>query len=394
MKTLPFQIMFVALLTLALWLRGNTQVKFVNTAFENGSPFDWKLDSNNTIRIGLIYDHERSSVNRANGHWHFQVQAEPGTDVTIVLTNFENIWNGRLGFPVSGKTNCMVSKDGKKWSHIAGEFKDGSLTFKVHFDTDKLFFASVEPYRISDLDRFISRIKSNPRISVSTVGKTPEGRPLEIIRVGDPNAPHAVFLRGRAHAWEPAGNWIIEGLVNSLLEKEGAKYLKKYCVYIMPMANKDGVARGRTRFNTQGVDLNRKWDAPADSVYAPEKYAFEKWLKMMIAKGKKPDLAIDLHNDQGGNVHVNLPREDNKDYTARITNFVDLLYKHTWFTEGPSHVENPGSFGEGMTRRFNIDAVVYEFNYEWAEGLKKVPMGADWMKLGTELREVFYLYFE
>lgn len=373
----------------------SAQVKYVNTAFENASPASWRVDSaTNTINIDLIYDHERSSVNRANGHWHFQVEAEPGTDATIILNNFENIWNRMPGYPVSAKTNCMISVDGKKWTHIPGEFKNGTLIFKYHFDAAKIYFASVEPYRISDLDRFLSKIKKNPLIQITTVGKTPEGRSLEIIRVGNPNAPHSVFLRARAHSWEPAGNWITEGLVNSLLEKDAAKYLKRYCVYIMPMANKDGVAHGRTRFNTQGVDLNRKWDKPADSINAPEKVAFESWLKAMIAKGKKPDLAIDLHNDQNGNVHANLPREDNKDYTEHINRFVDLLYKHTWFREGKTNVVNEGSFGEGLADRFNIDAIVYEFNYEWAAGLNKVPMGEDWMGLGKQLREVFWLYFE
>lgn len=373
----------------------SAQVKYVNTAFENASPASWRVDSaTNTINIDLIYDQERSSINRANGHWHFQVEAEPGTDATIILNNFENIWNRTPGYPVSAKTNCMISTDGKKWTHIPGEFKNGMLTFKHHFDVGKIYFASVEPYRISDLERFLSTIKKNPLVQINTVGKTPEGRPLEIIRVGNPSAPHSVFLRARAHAWEPAGNWITEGLVNSLLEKDAAKYLKRYCVYIMPMTNKDGVAHGRTRFNTQGVDLNRKWDKPADSINAPEKLAFENWLKGMIAKGRKPDLAIDLHNDQNGNVHANLPREDNKAYTEHINKFVDLLYKHTWFREGKTNVVNEGSFGEGLANRFNVDAIIYEFNYEWAAGLNKVPMGEDWMDLGKKLREVFWLYFE
>lgn len=371
------------------------QVKFINTSFENASQFDWQIDSNGVVNIGLIYDRERESVNRANGHWHFQVQAVPGTDVTIVLKNFENIWNGMPGYPVSAKTNCMVSTDGKKWTHIPGEFTpEKYLKFKVHMAADKVYLASVEPYRISDLEKFIARIKRSPLVSVSPAGKTVEGRPLEIVRVGNPDAPHILFLRARAHSWEPGGNWIVEGLVNSLLQKDATKYLKRYCVYIMPMANKDGVAHGRTRFNAQGVDLNRKWDAPADSVNAPEKYAFEKWLKQMIAKGKKPDLAIDLHNDQGGNLHVNLPRDDNKQYTKHLNKFAELLFKHTWFTEGIANVTNPGSLGEGLAKRFGVDACIYEFNYEWAEGLKKVPMGEDWMLLGKQLREVFYLYFE
>src|SRR5690606_11211447 len=120
----------------------------------------------------------------------------------------------------------------------------------------------------------------------------------------------------------------------------GARYLERYCLYIMPMANKDGVARGRTRFNTAGKDLSRELDLPADSTLTPEKYALESWLIKMIKDGKKPHLAIDLHNDQGGNLHINLPTPDNKTYTANLKRFEGLLLKHTWFREGGSHVKN------------------------------------------------------
>ena len=46
-----------------------------------------------------------------------------------------------------------------------------------------------------------------------------------------------------------------------------------------------GVARGGTRFNLHGKDLNRNWDAPADPRLTPENAALEKWLGGMIAAG-------------------------------------------------------------------------------------------------------------
>jgi predicted deacylase len=186
----------------------------------------------------------------------------------------------------------------------------------------------------------------------------------------------------------------VQGLVKKLLKEDSAPFLKRYCVYIMPMANKDGVSRGRTRFNTLGKDLNREWDFPADKFLTPEKFAFETWLNRMIKSGKKPDLAIDLHNDQGGNIHVNVPTSNNTAYVANMKRLENLLYTHTWFTEGPSHVKNPGSFGEGLAKRFGIDAFVYELNYEWAKGLNKAPMAKDWELLGSQLSKVFYHYFD
>ena len=371
-----------------------SSLKYISTNFENASQLDWKTDSMGIVNVSLIYDHERASPNRANGHWHFKLEADSGSEVTLVLKNFENVWNGMKGVPISEKTNCLISKDGKNWSVIPADFISGNrLKIKVPMKSDQMYVASVEPYRISDLEKFFLEIKGNPQVEILNVGNTVEGRPLEIIRVGNADAPFSVFLRARAHSWEPGGNWVVQGFIRNLLEKEAAHYLKRYCVYIMPMTNKDGVARGRTRFNTNGKDLNREWDRPADRILSPEKYAFENWLEMMIRKGKKPQLAIDLHNDQGGNIHVNLPNSENGAYTTNMKKIENLLYKHTWFTEGPSHVKNPGSFGEGLAKRFGIDAFVYELNYEWIAGLNKAPMGKDWELLGKQLAEVFYLYF-
>lgn len=368
---------------------------FINTNFENASQLDWEVDEAGLVQITLNYDHERSSPNRANGHWHFQVIADKGSDLTIVLKDFRNIWNGMPGVPISAKTNTLVSEDGKNWQVVHADLHNGSqLKFQLKMTSDKLLVASVEPYRISDLDKMLAEIRNNPLVQITPVGHTAEGRPLEIVRVGKENAPHRIFLRARAHSWEPGGNWVAQGLIRSLLEKDGAKYLDRYCVYIMPMANKDGVARGRTRFNTLGKDLNREWDRPADKELTPEKHAFESWLITMIGQGKKPELAIDLHNDQGGNLHVNLPNPNNLDYTAKLKQFEALLFKHTWFREGYSHVRNPGSFGEGLLARFGINACVYELNYEWAKGLNKKPMGKDWELLGKQLRDAFYEYFQ
>lgn len=372
-------------------------LKYIYTSFENASPLNWELDSNGTVVIGLIYDHERSSPNRATGHWHFQVQAKAGSDLTFVLKNFDNIWNGMKADHISDRTNCYISQDGKKWTAIPTELiSDNRLSFKLHMEGDKMYVAGVEPYRPRDLENLIREIGNNPLVKISPIGKTVEGRQLEIIRVGYPNAPYRVFIRARAHGFEAGGNWVVQGLIRSLLQKDAAKHLKKYCVYILPMANKDAVAAGRTRFNSMGVDLNRKWDKPANPNYAPENYALESWLEGMIRKGKKPDLAIDLHNDRGGNLHIYRPNFNLTKYLENMKRLGSLLHRYTWFREQITGADpiNPESGDEFIFSRYNIDACVYELNFEWIEGLKKVPFGRDWQLLGNQLREVFYDYFD
>ena len=372
---------------------------FLNTGFENASPLYWEADANNVVHVYLIYDQERASPNRANGHWLFQVQAKPGAELTFVLHNFDNVWNGRKGSPIDKRTVCFTSQDGRTWQTIPTEkTADNCCRFKVVVDKGSLYLARLEPYRLSDLETLKREIRDDRRVEITTIGKTVEGRELEIIRIGNPDAAHRVFLRARAHPWEPGGNWVVQGLIKRLLrDDEGARrYLETYCVYILPMANKDGVARGRTRFNLLGADLNRKWDKPADSAINPENYALESWLQSMLAKGHKPDLMIDLHNDESGGLHVDRPGKGLDDYLESMNRLEMVLRKYTWFTERTSRAgsSSPGSIGEGLLDRFGVHACVLELNANWIAGLNTCTSAERWGLFGEQLCEAFLHYFE
>jgi hypothetical protein len=233
-------------------------------------------------------------------------------------------------------------------------------------------------------------------VDITPIGHTAEGRRLEILRVGDAEAPHQVLLRARAHPWEPGGNRVVQGLVLSLLEdsRESRRCLERICVAVLPMAGKDGVARGRTRFNSRGMDLNRNWERPADPTLAPENHALEAWLETEIASGRRPDLAIDLHNDNSGKLHVSHSRSHGARHRANMHRLERLLVEHTWFSEGtcePSPA-SPWTFGDGLLERYGIDACVLELNCDWIARLNRVPFGADWELLGRQMRNVLAHY--
>ncbi len=382
----------------ALLVTNASPITHINYHYENGSPLYYDLLEDGSVLISLVYDHERDSPNRANGHWNFQVFAKKGEKVKLILQNFENVWNGKKSSPVFDNTPSYLSVDGKHWTVIPTKLTpEQRLELEFEMPGDSVYVARLEPYRVSDLEELIAEINDHPAIKVTEIGKTLENRPLEIIRVGYPNAPHRIFIRGRAHAWEPGGNWVIQGLIRNLIKNdaEAKKYLGKYCIYILPMANKDQVFHGGTRFNLNGKDLNRNWDKPADPYLVPENAALERWLEKQIALGLKPDLAIDLHNDGGGKLHISRPNVNLDTYLKNMARLETLLRAHTWFTEGStgSNFRNPGSIGEGLLERYGIDALVYELNANWIAGLEKEPFGKDWMLLGEQLCEVFYWYF-
>lgn len=372
---------------------------YINSTFENASPLFWEIGDSGEVNVFLLYDHERSSPNRAAGHWHFRVEAPKGIELKIVLNNLVNIYNGHKGSPAKGKSISYVSVDGKNWRTIETDLLENHrLKFTLRMEANRMYVARLEPYRLSDLQRLLDEIHGSPHVEITKIGETVEGRPLEMIRIGSIDAPHRVLIRARAHPWEPGGNWVVQGMIRRLLknDKKAHDYLDRYSVHIMPMANKDGVARGWTRFNVAGKDLNRNWDVPADPAYAPENRALETWIELMIAQGRKPDLMIDFHNDQGGRLHISRPNINLAAYLAHMKRFESLLRKHTWFTEGATggSYRNPGTIGEGLLERYDIDACVHELNANRIAGLDAYPSGKNWELYGEQLCDVFYELFD
>jgi hypothetical protein len=387
-------------LVLLTGLTRASDVEFVDTSFENASPLWYDFAEDGAVRVHLLYDHERGSSNRAAGHIHFRLVAKTGAKVTVEFLNLDNVWNGTPGSVARELKAVMISEDGRAWKSAPLEsLPTNRVRLNVTMPRPSLFLARVEPYRISDLQKFLQYLRAQKSAHVSVIGKTVQGRDLEVVRIGDSNAGRRVFLRARAHPWEPVGNWVLEGLARRLLkgDAEAQKFLGRYCIYFMPMANKDGVALGRTRFNLLGRDLNRNWDKPADRELAPENSGLEQWLEKMIADGKKPDLALELHNDGRGLLHISRPPIPNlPQHLERMEKLEALLRKHTWFTEGHTTGEfrNSGTLGDGWLQRYGIDAAVHEFNCNWIEGVQDFPSAKHWKEYGEGLAAVFFDYFE
>ena len=378
----------------------DTGLEFIDTSFENASPLWYEFADDGTILVHLLYDQERNSPNRAAGHIHFLLHAKPGSKLTLEFKNLDNVWNGKPGSVAKEIKAISLSENGKDWKVVPAENLPGDrVRLTVEMPGPRLYVARIEPYRISDLDALLASIRNNPLVQITPIGKTVQGRELEIIRVGDEHAPYRVFIRARAHPWEPGGNWVVQGLIQRLLkgDDQAKKFLQRYCLYVMPMANKDGVARGGTRFNLQGKDLNRNWDKPADPQLAPENYALEKWLEKMIRAGQPPHLALELHNDGSGLLHVSRPAVAGlQRHVERMATLETLLRKHTWFTEGSSKpsFHNSGTLGDGWLERYGIDAAVHEFTCNWIAGLKDYATGRHWENYGEKLADVFYEYFD
>jgi murein peptide amidase A len=86
-----------------------------------------------------------------------------------------------------------------------------------------------------------------PRVEL--IGRSVEGRAINVVRIGDPAAPRKVLVVGMIHGDEPEGRRIVD-LLRTATPPSGAELL------LVRDLNPDGLRR-HTRQNARGVDLNR-----------------------------------------------------------------------------------------------------------------------------------------
>ncbi len=134
------------------------------------------------------------------------------------------------------------------------------------------------------------------RVQVDVIGKTKGGRPLHLVRVGDPTPhgrsaalrhPTALFICTQ-HGNEPAGREACLQLLRDLAFTEDPKLvrqLREMTMLFIPTANPDGRA-ANTRGNSDGVDVNRDHL----NLQTLEAQAIAK-----IVLKWHPDVVLDLH---------------------------------------------------------------------------------------------------
>jgi len=87
-------------------------------------------------------------------------------------------------------------------------------------------------------------------VAEQVAGRSVLGRPIDVVRVGDPAAPRRVLVVGCVHGDECAARTVLRALLARRTVPPDVQLL------LVPTANPDGERR-HTRQNAHGVDLNR-----------------------------------------------------------------------------------------------------------------------------------------
>jgi hypothetical protein len=284
----------------------------VSDDFESGSLGKWKVENETHLLFTPRTEYDQDHVNSALTWFYGRLSNVLNREVTIRIGGLDHtVYNGQKGnvLPFERNTVPVFSYDGAVWERFTDcSFRRETNTFQIRhiFSRDTVWIAYIPPYLFSRLAALLTEMRQNPAVAVESIGRSVEGRPLYLVNIVEPGTAEGsrpvVWIVARQHAFEAGGSWAVEGLLRFLTgpDPEAQAIRKKVLFKISPMLNPDGVAKGGTRFNARGVDLNRHWNQEdplsRDADAAPE-IAFMKQAIHHWRTTHRLDLWINIHNN-------------------------------------------------------------------------------------------------
>eukprot|EP00469_Lotharella_globosa_P008664 CAMPEP_0167776586 /NCGR_PEP_ID=MMETSP0111_2-20121227/3209_1 /TAXON_ID=91324 /ORGANISM="Lotharella globosa, Strain CCCM811" /LENGTH=464 /DNA_ID=CAMNT_0007666653 /DNA_START=18 /DNA_END=1412 /DNA_ORIENTATION=+ len=181
----------------------------------------------------------------------------------------------------------------------AGAEKELVWSFKS--EQDSVWFAYFAPFSYERHQSLIATCAKNPLAEASVIGSTLQGRPMDLIKIGE--GDRKVWVIARQHPGESMAEWFMDGFLKEIMsDSKEAKALRKGAtVYAVPNMNPDGSVLGHLRTNACGANLNREWQsiplypgyvAPSDERSPEVKSVLDKMIETGV------DLFIDVHGDE------------------------------------------------------------------------------------------------
>ncbi len=170
-----------------------------------------------------------------------------------------------------------------------------SVSLDVQLGPDTLWIAAQELQTSTNNSAWIDSLGQLPFIETFEIGKSREGRPLRMMKIGHADDSKMNIVVSRQHPPEVTGYLAMKAFVEALCEntETGIAFRSMYNTYIIPMANPDGVDNGHWRHGAGGIDLNRDWG----DFNQPETSAIRKFMKDKVtATGGKFYFGVDFHS--------------------------------------------------------------------------------------------------
>jgi len=282
----------------------NDELKF-DSAFEGGNGRFFSLAGENSYTFELLPEGEAG----VRQWFYFAIEGAQGRTLTLQLLETQ-----ATSVP-SHFDRCrpVVSNDGgKTWSRIdkpgLHDRERNVFSFEVKVDSPRFLVAYHYPYTYTEACRKIATWSTHRNVTTLSIGRSVDGRDIELLRVTDGSATgvgkHGAWICARQHSAESPASFMLEGFMDFVLSADNrAEVLRLHSVLsVVPMINPDGVFRGHYRLNSKGVNLNRVWHSPSAET-SPEIQAVTQAIATSTRYGNPFDVFIDFHADSSAHEH-------------------------------------------------------------------------------------------
>lgn len=231
----------------------------ISSAFDSGAIEVVAADRADDIRLNI-----RADSHAEFRQWfHFRLQGARGKACRIRFLNAAacTYVDGWRGYGVA------ASYDRQRWFRVPTGFDGAEMTVAHAPERDSVYYAYFEPYSWERHLDLLGRAEQSPLVRVRRLGSTVEGRDLDAVTVGEPDAVrHSLWVIARQHPGETMAEWFVEGMLERLLDARdpvARSLLERAVVHVVPNMNPDGSVLGNLRTNAAGANLNREWMAPS-----------------------------------------------------------------------------------------------------------------------------------
>jgi hypothetical protein len=153
-------------------------------------------------------------------YWHFKLTHMAGRTLHFQFTRDNQ-------FSSFGPAYSINHRDNWKW---LGEHrvKDNRFSYSFSPEDTVAWFCTAIPYAGEDLEKFLGRLRNRPFLVQDTLCISPENRVIEQLHIRPPgNQPEArVLITARHHACEMMASYVLEGIMESILNERDLQSLR------------------------------------------------------------------------------------------------------------------------------------------------------------------------
>lgn len=262
----------------------------ITANFDAGNIDVINMDDKQNIELAI-----RPDVGGEFFQWfNFQLQGQIGEHYVLNIVNA-----GQAAFAAGWQHyQAVASYDRDYWFRLPTSYKDGKLTILVDMQCETIQIAYFAPYSYERHLDLLATVQMQALVTLEHLGETLDKRDLTLVKISHSDNvanKRNIWITARQHPGETMAEWLVEGLLYSLLDGDnatGKALLEKANFYIVPNMNPDGSVRGHLRTNAVGTNLNRAWSNPSLEKSPEVFYVINKMQQTGV------DLFYDVHGDE------------------------------------------------------------------------------------------------